>query len=606
MAHVPPKLTMRDLEDVSTILELREAPVMAAQLILNRDYDPVQALALHGVWTHPFSMLDQGRGTGKTLIASDIEILSGILYPGTQSLVASYGMKGTKLVFDELIKTYQRSPLVKKSVPKRPTKGSDICTMLFNSMNQNTGQQTIIKGIASDINRNGDGVRGNRASRILHVDEWVYIPLNIITGAIFPCASTTDDPTMPEYDLKLTRFLLTSSSGYTYMPHYEFMKTYRDRCLYPEKFDDAIDEFGNNKYFYLNINYTHFTKKGIINLENVGMWKATFPVQKFEVEVMAKWGSDSGSWYNAQDLIGNPEKPQEDSGIFVDKEEHPLSEYRPFSDDDTNEFDVPTKRVLAIDPAEQSDETGLCGLLVTPDYIYISETEGFLGTSMSDVSEIVRDYVDRYKDTASIVMDPEGGGRSTVTHLMEAKRIKSNRNAQQVISLPICLISEDWKKMASLKNSQVPPGARQILKFITASSNKTEGNVTDMNTTLRTLIKNKKILACKNSSEEFKVRLDKLFEQVMAVDATPVGENKNLKEGKYKVSDKGKFSFSSRIKKDRYSALLIGVWEAVKLQTELNIADEPEEIAMVEINNIFSMGQVQNQFFGHDESSYLY
>ena len=738
MAHVPPKVSLKDLEDFSTVLEFRENPVYAAQLILNRDYDPQQALAVWGMWTHPYSMLDWGRGCGKcvagdslvtladgsqvridalfnaqqasiqyekkewwaiideplivksydktkkkfvnrqvqtilkqkitedlyritlaggrqitctkihkllnakgewveaqhvghgealacysdngrvhnlkvedieilnqceefqyvydlsvvdlknyvangivahnTTMAADVEILSALLYPGTTSMVVSHSMKGAKLVFDELIKTWTRSQIVRDSTPKRPTKGNDLCEMPFNSINPGTGQITIIKGIAADINNDGASIRGNRVSRCLHIDEWIFLPQDLINGAVMPCASTTDDPTRPEYDLNLTRFMFTCSSGYTYMEAYKRMETFRKFFMFPEKYTEfAYDRNGKPQYFYHNLNYEKITKPGILNHENIKMWKATFPVQKFNTEVLAKWESESGSWYNAKSIKGDPETNGRDTGIWVKSKQDERAAYR--TSDRSGEYVY----ILAVDFAERQDETGICLIRVTPNKLYIAETNGYKYTSQEEAAEIIRGYFDKY-EIHTLVMDPGGGGTGVGSYLKATKIRQNTLTGKLEPFFPIYPIEDKW---LSKKGESIPPGARRMLEYITFSSTAGLSNLTDLNTTLRSLIESKALVVAEDGPEEFTERVKVLMDQIIAIEAEPIVTAGKNKEHAKQAADKGRYSFISRILKDRWAALLICAHQAMIVQAEMNMVTEDEDPGVIVLPSIY-------------------
>ena len=520
--------------------------------------------------------------THNTVLGSDMLILSGLLYPGTQSLVVSHSMKGAKLVFDELIKTHIRSRIVRDSTPKRPTKGNDVCEMLFNSTIEATGQQTIIKGVAADINNDGASIRGNRVSRCLYIDEWVYLPQELINGAVIPCASTTEDPTRPEYDLNNTRILFTSSSGYTYMEAYKRMETFRKFFLYPEKYaeEGAIDRNGRPQYFYHNLNYTKITKPGIINFDNIKMWKATFSVGKFNTEVMAQWESDSGSWYNAKELRGDPEdnSPDANKGIWINSSEEPDAKY--LKSDKSGQYSY----IVSMDPAERQDEAGLSLIRITPDKLYIADTEGYEGKTFGEIAEIIRGYMDRY-DVVGIAIDPEGGGRAVVNDLKTTKVRHNTLTGKLEPFFPLYPVEDKWLN----KGETIPAGARRWIHMTAFSSNANINNLTDMNITLRTVIAAKTLRVCKDGPGDFTERVMTLMEQIIGIEAVPISETKN-KEAAKQAADKGRYKFTSRILKDRWAALLIGVHQAIITQAEMNIYEEEEDPGVLLLPSIYNSG----------------
>lgn len=758
------KLTLKDMENMDTIMELRENPIMAGEMLLRRKYAPIQKLAIWGMWNHPFSMLDWGRGCGKcmhgdtvvevrtenlpidqgmpagytyrntslrqlfeettgkltytdgeewwgtlgsrteirsingkggfewkeiaavfkqalqpdgllriktqagrefvctpshkfltrkgkvrklvdtaardlaagtslvmhaqgkiayddvvswekvapeesgkfvydlsipdtqryvandivvhnTTMASDIMVLSGLLYPGTQSMVVSHSMKGTKLVFDEIINTFARSMYVKEAVDDRPVKGADECRIDFKSHGL-SGKPTRIVGVATDAAKGGLGIRGRRVNRVLHIDEWIFLPRDLIDSVIMPTASSVEDPMAPPvYDKTMTRWIFTCSSGYTFMEAYDRMREIRDGF-----------KNGDPDYFYCNANYLDMPK-GFIQEESIKIWMSTIKKLnpgRWYTEIEAKWISESGTWYNSLEVMGDPEKNlASPGGMWVSYDSDKDVYY-----EDSNHEDL---FVLGVDPAEQQDETGYAVIKVLPDKLIVMESLGIKGQTMIEVAETIRKYMDRYGITL-IAMDPEQGGRAGV--VPELKRQLSRLNVQKghpELFYPV-YPQKEWLK----KNEDVPVGARMMLKFIPFSANSSTANLTDLNISMRSLIRQRNLVAPLDIDKEMyrpdqlpemyeklelaKEEIKQMMRQVVGIEAEPIGEGKMGKESK-SASNLGRFTFTSKGKKDRWAALLIACWEASRIQQEINMPENEEE------ETFFTMPSIYNTDF---------
>lgn len=771
MTMKKPQITSKDLDNMSTILELRENPVLAGELLLKRNYAPIQKFAIWGMWNHPFSMLDWGRGCGKcmsgetevkvrtkaadnvgnvyttcrlrdlfndtghrvtfteeeewwgvpkqrteimsmnpesgklgwmpitavfkqkrqedgmlkittaggrsfrvtpkhrflvrkkfrklgfiqaqdlsigkqlcivkegkiaydeviawekvddteledfmydlsitahenyvandtivhnTTMASDIEVLSGLLYPGSASMIVSHSMKGTKLVFDEIIATWARSPHV-KGAAERPVKGADECRIVFHS-NGESGKETKVVGVATDAAKGGLGIRGRRVNRVLHIDEWVFLPRDLIDAVIMPCASNNEDPMAPPtYDLDRTRWIFTSSSGYTYMDAYDRMKDFRTYFAQ-----------GNPKYFYCNANYLDMPK-GFIKEDALQIWMDTIQKKnpgRWETEIMARWISESGSWYNSKDIMGDPEVNGTDNpgGMWTRRENHHDVYYEESNHEDAF--------VLGVDPAEQQDETGYALIKVLPDKLVVMESFALLGQSMPEVAETIRSYMDRY-NIVMIALDPEQGGRAGVVPSLKDQQPgrRSTLTGKPEVFLPVYPHKKFLKK-----NEEVPMQARMIIKYCPFSANSSEANLTDMNIAMRNMIKRHVLVAPldfdqRNASEEgyanVKEEISKMMRQVVAVEAEPLGVNKDGRESK-SASNLGRYSFTSKDKKDRWAALLIAAWEASIIQASMNLPEEDDESSNILIlPSLFDPSSQQPQdpwsMFVNEQSGY--
>lgn len=516
-----------------------------------------------------------------TTMAADIQVLSGLLYPGSQSMVVSHSMKGTKLVFDEMINTWTRSIYVKDSVADRPVKGSDECRMDFKSAGL-SGKTTRIVGVATDAAKGGLGIRGRRVNRVLHIDEWIFLSRDLIDSVIMPCASNNEDPMAPPvYDKNMTRWLFTSSSGYTFMEGYDRMREFRDG------FRD-----GDPDFFYCNANYLDMPK-GFIKEESLKIWMATIKKKnpgKWATEIEAKWISESGTWYNSLEIMGNPEiSLEKPGGMWVHHEDNKDVYY-----EDSNHEDM---FVLGVDPAEQQDETAYTLIKILPDQLIVMESLAIKGQTMIEVAETIRKYMDRYS-IMLIAEDPEQGGRAGIEP--ELKRQLSRLNVftgKTELFRPV-YPHKEWLK----KNEDVPVGARMILKRVPFSANSSTANLTDMNISMRSLIRQgvlvaplsidksmyrpEEIPAMMEKLELAKAEIHKMMRQVVSIEAEPIGEGKFGKESK-SASSLGRFHFDSKDKKDRWASLLITCWEASIIQQEINVPQDSEEEACLALPSIY-------------------
>jgi hypothetical protein len=762
------KITLKDLENMDTIMELRGNPVLAGERLLNRRYAPIQKLAIWGMWNHPYSMLDWGRGCGKcmqgdtmlevrysngegkgytysvcrikdlynesgeritytdgeewwatpakpceimsinragifewkpiaaifrqklqadglikvitmngrqltstpahqflvrkklrklgfvqckdlavgtnlclyvkgkiaydeivsweyislnignleefvydlnipdnesyvaneiivhnTTMASDIHILSGLLYPGSQSMIVSHSMKGTKLVFDELINTFVRSNFVKNAVDDRPVKGADECRMDFKSAGT-SGKTTRIVGVATDAAKGGLGIRGRRVNRVLHIDEWIFLPRDLIDSVIMPCASNNEDPMAPPvYDMNMTRWIFTCSSGYTFMEAYERMRGFRDGFA-----------AGDPDFFYCNANYLDMPK-GFIKEESLKIWMTTIKVQnpgRWSTEIESRWISESGSWYNSLEVMGDPERDRDKpGGMWISMDEDKDVYY-----EESNHQDI---FVLGVDPAEQQDETGYAVIKVLPDKLIVMESLAIKGQTMIEVAETIRKYIDRYGITL-IALDPEQGGRAGV--VPDLKKQTNRRNVftgKPELFYPI-YPQKPWLK----KHEEIPVGARLIIKFIPFSANSATANLTDLNISMRSLIRQGKLVVPLSLDEDdykkeqlpgmrekhilVKEEIQAMMRQIVAIEAEPIGEGRMGKESK-SASNLGRFSFTSKDKKDRWAALLIACWEASRIQEEINLPQNEEEAPYLVLPSMFEpgIGAVSEEWF---------
>jgi hypothetical protein len=84
------------------------------------------------------------------------------------------------------------------------------------------------------------------------------------------------------------------------------------------------------------------------------------------------------------------------------------------------------------------------------------------------------------------------------------------------------------------------------------------------------------------------------MDQIIAIEAEHITTTAKNKEKANQAADKGRYSFISRILKDRWAALLIGVHQSMIVQAELNMVEEEEDPGVYLLPNIY------DQFGGYD------
>jgi intein/homing endonuclease len=511
-----------------------------------------------------------------TTVSSDIMNLSAMLYPGTASLCVSGTMKQTKLIFGEIANTYNRSQLFRNATYAEPTMGSDECRLFFKSVGPTSGKRTKIIGVAPDVNKGGAGVRGQRCSRVLYIDEWIILPPDLIDAAIMPCAATTENPMEKDYQENLIRYLFSSSSGYSFDPAYKRMLDHRQKWL-----------DGDPDYFYCNANYLDCP--GFVAETAIKLWIDTIKTPnpgRWETEVMANWTSEAGAWYQAKDVMGDPENPEKHPGMWMGLDEDPDCHYETHNHEDIF--------VLSVDPAEQKDDASFTLLKVLPHRLVVVRNDAYPKKGMNELAEIIRWFMDHY-NIQLIAMDPEGGGRAGITPELNRflpKRINSFTGTVAPF-LPVYEMAQDLKK-----GKEVPVGARQMIKYVKFSSTKNDGNLTDMNLTLRLLIQNRLVAVPKSpdpkdprAAENFdmiKKGYEAMMGQLISIEAEPV-EQTNKSKGTKSAIQSGRYSFTTKngVKKDRWASLLIGAWEANYLQQQINVTPDDDGYQFVLENSIF-------------------
>jgi hypothetical protein len=117
----------------------RRDPVMAAYELLRIDLAPIQRVILRDMWFKNFVITVMGRGGGKTFLLGVNAALHALLYPGFRVGLIAPSFRQSKMIFSEVEKLYNRSPILREACEKRPTRGSDTCYLKFKSTDQSHG-----------------------------------------------------------------------------------------------------------------------------------------------------------------------------------------------------------------------------------------------------------------------------------------------------------------------------------------------------------------------------------------------------------------------------------------------------------------------------------
>ncbi|MER2007921.1 MAG: hypothetical protein ABS939_10790 [Psychrobacillus sp.] len=109
-------------------------PDVAASRLIVRNDKPLrlavhQRLIIRGLWKHQFNLLILTRGGGKTFLLALYCVLKTMLFPREKAVVASSSYRQAQFTFDEIIKFYEESPLLRQATTKAPTKGPNSCEM---------------------------------------------------------------------------------------------------------------------------------------------------------------------------------------------------------------------------------------------------------------------------------------------------------------------------------------------------------------------------------------------------------------------------------------------------------------------------------------------
>ena len=150
----------------SLILHWRNDPVQAAKDIFDVDLDKHQRIVLRSRWVASTEIDIFTRGGGKTFMNGLCAGLRGVLYPGHRIGLIGPSFRQSKLMFAELERLYEASPIFQQACAKSPVRTPDSCYIKFASAPGTSGSFIEALPLGTD----GAKIRGNRYYE-LYADE---------------------------------------------------------------------------------------------------------------------------------------------------------------------------------------------------------------------------------------------------------------------------------------------------------------------------------------------------------------------------------------------------------------------------------------------------
>ena len=308
----------------------------------------------------------------------------------------------SKMIFDEVTKLWQRSPIIQASSERKPTQQSDNCYLRFKAVGGKNS--SIIQAIPL-----GDGtkIRGSRFFTIV-LDEFPHIPEEIFNLVIRPMGATSSDPmdrvrrlkqqknllergliTQEQIDAEsasTNQIVITSSGYFTFNHMYTLYCAYKNEMLR-----------GNSKYAVFRVPYWHLPE-GFLDLDNVEAAKREMSSLEFRMEYEAAFIPDTDSFYKASLLesCSRTNFPAQVAGT-------PGKSY-----------------CLGVDPARSEDSFAICVMEIGRPSKTVAAYE-FQKVTFPKMSVIIEDLCDAF-NVESIYMDSGGGGLAIKDILAENSR----------------------------------------------------------------------------------------------------------------------------------------------------------------------------------------
>lgn len=210
----------------------------------------------------------------------------------------------SRMIFSEVEKIYDQSPLLREAVQKKPTRHTDSCFLKFKAIGGNSG--SFIEALPLGVD--GSKIRGSRFYTIC-IDELAQVPSKIVDLVIRPFAATTLSPmenvrqmeqqkrlidlgiaSEDDFEDKKVNKMIVMSSGFYKFNH--IWKRMQDHWLMVDK------EGENSRYSVWQIPYTDLPD-GFLDTANIQESKRIMSIDEFRMEYEAEMISDSEGFFKA-------------------------------------------------------------------------------------------------------------------------------------------------------------------------------------------------------------------------------------------------------------------------------------------------------------------
>ena len=415
--------------------------------ILNIQLLPSQSLFLKEIWNRKFPMLIASRGFGKSFMLSLYAVLRALILPRRKVVVVGAAFRQSKVLFEYMETIWRNSPMLRDicdgdSGPRRDT---DRCTLRLND-------STVTCLPLGD----GQKIRGQRANDII-ADEFASIPREIFENVVAGFAAVSADPVenvkrlaakkkaeelgvsfhTEEKEVKKDNQIILSGTAYYDFNHFatywkkwkSIIKSQGDLSRLREIFgEDPPESFDWTQYSIIRMPY-ELLPKGFMDADQVARSKATVHTGIYQMEYGACFTRDSQGFFK-RSLIESC-VVSEDSAIKDENGNDILFEAVLLGNQDK-------RYIFGVDPASEVDNFSIVVLEVHPSHRRIvhcwtttrSEHKEKVKRGYSTETDFYAYCARKIRDLMKlfpcihIAMDAQGGGVAVMESLHDNDKIK--------------------------------------------------------------------------------------------------------------------------------------------------------------------------------------
>ena len=600
--------TEEDIEnpDLHLIKLLKNPKYIGAtcKLLFNIELHPMQVVILQEFWNRPFPMYIASRGWGKSFLLALYSVLRCIFHPGTKIVIVGAAFRQSKIIFEYMETMWRGSPILRSifnGSDDGPRRDVDRCTIRL-------GDSWTIAVPMGD----GSKIRGLRA-HIIIADEFASISPDIYETVVAGFAAVSASPiqnvkeqakkkAMIEAGVwndeleQLThkmgnQAIISGTADYSFKHFASYWRRYKtiiesrgDNRKLAEIFNGEVPEnFNWTDYSIIRIPY-ELIPKGFMDDKQVARAKATIHTGIYNMEYAACFTADSDGFFKRsliEACVSNDTNP-----IILNN--------KPIIFDPTTTGNPASKYVYGVDPASERDNFSIVILELYPDH---SRIVYCWTTNRSNFKErqktgLIKDH-DFYSFCArkirnlmkifppiKIGMDAQGGGVAIEESLHDPSKLEEG----EVLIWPII----DYDKS---KDTDDQPGQHilELVQFAKADW------TSQANHGLRKDFEDKTLLFPRFDPLTLGLALDQEGQDILNADLNPLYDNLSecileIEELKNELTTivmtqtstgsggrdrwdtpevKLQNGKKGRLRKDRYSALIIANMLARQLKTYL-------------------------------------
>jgi hypothetical protein len=422
------------------------------KLLFGIELHPIQMMIIQEFWTRPFPMYIASRGWGKSFLLALYAIIRCMFYPGTKIVIVGAAFRQSKIIFEYMESIWRTSPVLRSIFSGNddgPRRDVDRCTLRL-------GDSWAVAIPMGD----GSKIRGLRA-HIIIADEFASISPDIYETVVAGFAAVSASPiqNVKEQAKKkamtaaglwneeletLTKkmgnqAIISGTADYGFKHFAQYWKRYKgiiescgDKDKLEELFQGEVPENFNWKdYSIIRIPY-ELIPKGFMDDKQVARAKATIHTAIYNMEYAACFVTDSEGFFK-RSLIESCVTSESDPIRIGEKE---------ILFDAVVKGNVNSQYVYGIDPASEKDNFSIVILEVFPDHnrvVYcwttnrgnfkarqkrgLIDEHDFYGFCVRKIRDLMKTF-----PPLTIGMDAQGGGVAIEEGLHDPSKMEDGEN----------------------------------------------------------------------------------------------------------------------------------------------------------------------------------